>query len=67
MARQQKVMAYDVAGVYGVLGDGELAADALRQAFATRESCFVWLDVDLRMDSARSTPQFAELVKSSRW
>jgi tetratricopeptide (TPR) repeat protein len=67
LAAQQKVMAYDVAGVYGVLGDADRAAAALKEAIEAHESGIVWLDVDPRLDAMRSEPQFAELARRCRW
>ncbi len=67
LARQKKVMAYDVASVYGVLGDDERATEWLATAIAAHESGIVWLDVDPRMDSARRAPKFAALARTCTW
>lgn len=55
---------YQIAGIYAGLGERELALRTLAQAVSLREEGIVWLRVDPQLDSLRSDPAFAALLKS---
>ncbi|HXY08709.1 MAG TPA: hypothetical protein VEI52_12790, partial [Terriglobales bacterium] len=55
--------AYNIAGFYAELGEKDQAFQWLNTAYQEHDSQLLWLNTDLSLDSIRSDPQFAELVR----
>jgi hypothetical protein len=57
------VSPYDVAMVYGGLGDKEQALTWLEKAYEERSWWMSWIQVDPSLDALRSEPRFQAIVK----
>jgi hypothetical protein len=58
------VAPYNIAAIYAGLGEKEQAFAWLDRAYADRSSLLaIYFKTDPRMDSLRSDPRFAELVR----
>jgi hypothetical protein len=55
--------AYDIAAMYAQLGDKEQAFLWLNTAFQEHDEHLMWLKIDFTLDSLRSDPRFAEMVR----
>jgi TolB-like protein/DNA-binding winged helix-turn-helix (wHTH) protein/Tfp pilus assembly protein PilF len=63
LSTQRYVTPYGVALVQAGLGDDSAAFDSLEQAIADRSNWLVWLKLDPRFASLRSSPRFDALVR----
>ena len=63
LAGQRHVPAYNIAMAYVGLGDKDQAFAWLEKAYADRSFYITWLGYDPQLDSLRSDPRFADLVK----
>lgn len=63
LSRQRYVSLYDIAIIYGALGDKDQAFAWLEKAFDARDEQLTWLKVDPRLDPLRSDPRFANLMR----
>jgi TolB-like protein/DNA-binding winged helix-turn-helix (wHTH) protein/Tfp pilus assembly protein PilF len=63
LSTQRYVTPYAVALVHAGLGDQSAAFDSLEQAVADRSNWLVWLKLDPRLASLRSSPRFDALVR----
>jgi tetratricopeptide (TPR) repeat protein len=63
MARQQYVSPFDIALVYTALSDKDQAFEWLEKAREDQSEWMGWIGTDARLDSLRSDPRFAELLK----
>jgi hypothetical protein len=57
------VPAYNLATVYVVLGSKEQALASLEKAYTDRSMALVYMKTDPELDSLRSTPRFAALMR----
>ncbi len=57
------VSAYDIATIYVGLGEKERALTLLEDGYEQRAEGLVWLKVDPVLDSLRSDPRFADLLR----
>jgi serine/threonine protein kinase/tetratricopeptide (TPR) repeat protein len=55
--------AFPIARIHAALGEKDQAFQWLRKACEERDSAVTWLKVDPTMDSLRSDPQFAQVLK----
>jgi eukaryotic-like serine/threonine-protein kinase len=63
MSTKRHVPPYNIAVVYGGLGDKEQAFSWLERAYADRSFYLTWLKYDPQLDSLRSDPRFADLTR----
>jgi eukaryotic-like serine/threonine-protein kinase len=63
IASRRYVSPYHLALIHCHLGDKELALALLNEAYALRDGWLVWLGVEPQLDSLRSDPRFAELLR----
>ncbi len=63
MAKQHYVSPFDVALVYVGLGDKEQAFAYLEKALADQSEWMGWIKADARLDSLRTEPRFADLLR----
>lgn len=63
MSRAHYVPAYDIAIVYGALGQNDLAFQWLNKAYADRHPWLVMMKVTPILDPLRSDPRFAQLMR----
>jgi TolB-like protein/predicted Zn-dependent protease len=66
MAKQRYVSPFDIALVYTGLGDKDQAFAWLEKAREDQSEWMGWIGADARLDSLRTDPRFAELVKRVR-
>lgn len=60
-------LAGGIAGLYGAVGENDLAFKWFQRAYENREANMVWLKVDPAIaDDLRSDPRFAELLRRMR-
>ena len=57
------VSSYNVALIYIGLGEKDRAFDSLEKAYKERSDLLVYLKVDPRLDTLRSDPRFADLMR----
>jgi hypothetical protein len=57
------VSPYDIAGLYADLGDHEHAFEWLNSAYQAHDTELSVIRTDFRMDSLRSDPRYAELIR----
>ncbi|HSZ57219.1 MAG TPA: protein kinase [Tepidisphaeraceae bacterium] len=55
--------AFPIARIYAALGEKDQAFEWLRKACDERDGAVIWLKVDPTMDSLRSDPRFAQVLK----
>jgi serine/threonine protein kinase/TolB-like protein/Flp pilus assembly protein TadD len=63
MSKQRYISPYAIATVYLGLGEKEQALAWLEKAYEDRSEVFVWLKVEPLLDSLRSDPRFADLLR----
>jgi len=63
IAKSQYVSHYNMAGIYGVLGEHEKAIAELEKAFDDRDRLCVEAKYDFLMDPVREDPRFVSLLK----
>jgi len=63
LSKRQFASAFAIARIHAALGDKAEAFKWLWEALEERDSRVIWLKVDPTMDSLRSHPQFAEVLK----
>jgi serine/threonine protein kinase/tetratricopeptide (TPR) repeat protein len=63
MAARRYVSPYHLALIHCHLGDKELALALLNEAHALLDGWLVWLGVEPQLDTLRSDPRFAELLR----
>jgi DNA-binding winged helix-turn-helix (wHTH) protein/TolB-like protein/Tfp pilus assembly protein PilF len=63
LSKQRYVAPYNLALIYAALGDRDNALEWLEKAYEDRSTMLVWIKVDARLDSLRSEPRFAELLR----
>jgi serine/threonine protein kinase/tetratricopeptide (TPR) repeat protein len=63
MSKQRYVAPYSLAIIYASLGDRDNALQWLEKAYEDRSTRLVWIKVDPLLDSLRSEPRFAELLR----
>ncbi len=61
--KEQSNSPYDIAMIYTALGDKEQAFEWLEKAYEDRSGGLVFLKVDPGLDSLRSDPRFADLLR----
>ena len=64
-SRRQYVSPYDIALVYGALGDSDRAFAWLERAYQDRYWMMAFLKVDPRLDPVRSDPRYTDLLRRS--
>jgi DNA-binding winged helix-turn-helix (wHTH) protein/TolB-like protein/Flp pilus assembly protein TadD len=62
-SKQQYISPFNIAIIYAGLGEKDRAFKWLEHAYADRSLWMVFLEVDPRLDSLRSDPRFADLVR----
>ena len=62
-AKRTHVLPYDIAVIYVGLGEKDRAFEWLEKAFAERDEDLLYLKVDPVLDSLRSDPRFADLLR----
>ncbi len=65
-SKQRYVSPFAIALIHTGLGNKEQALQWLEKAYQERSSAMAWLGVSPMLDSLRSAPQFAELLKKMR-
>jgi TolB-like protein/Tfp pilus assembly protein PilF len=63
MSAKRHVPPYNVAIIYAGLGDKDQALAWLERAYADRSFYLTWLKYDPQLDSLRSDPRFADLLR----
>jgi tetratricopeptide (TPR) repeat protein len=63
LSKRRYVSSYYIALIYTSLGQKDSAFEWLENAYKERSDLLVYLKVDPRLDSLRSDPRFAELVR----
>jgi TolB-like protein/DNA-binding winged helix-turn-helix (wHTH) protein/Flp pilus assembly protein TadD len=63
VSKREYVPEYDVAQFYTSIGQPDWAFDSLQRAFKVRDRTLTFLGVDPLLDSLRSDPRFAELLR----
>ncbi len=63
LSKERYVSPYYIAAVHTALGEREEAFAWLERAYENRSEGMVWLKVDPTLDSLRSSPRFADLVR----
>ena len=63
MSTKRHVPPYNIAIVYAGLGDKEQAFSWLERGYADRSFYLTWLKYDPQLDSLRSDPRFADLMR----
>jgi len=63
LSKERYVPSYSVAAIYAALGDKEEALARLERAYNERDSWMDYLGLDPRLDSLRSEPRFANLLR----
>ena len=63
ISKQRYVSSYNVALIYIGLGEKDRAFDSLEKAYKERSDLLVYLKVDPRLDTLRSDPRFADLMR----
>ena len=62
-AKQRHVSSYAIATVYAGLGDRDKAFEWLERAYDERSPGLTWLKVEPMLDSIRSDPRYADLLR----
>ena len=62
-AQTRYVCPYEVATVYAGLGDKDSAINWLQKGVQERADCMPWIQADSKMDSLRSDPRFAAILR----
>ena len=62
-AKQRYVSWYAIATVYAGLGDRDKAFESLEKAYDERSSALTWIKVEPMLDSLRSDPRYADLIR----
>jgi DNA-binding winged helix-turn-helix (wHTH) protein/TolB-like protein/tetratricopeptide (TPR) repeat protein len=62
-AKRTHVLPYDIAVIYVGLGEKDRAFEWLEKSFAERDEGLLYLRVDPALDSLRSDPRFADLLR----
>jgi tetratricopeptide (TPR) repeat protein len=62
-AKKRYVCPYEIATVYAGLGDKDGAFRKLEQAVEDRADCIPWILPDSKIDSLRSDPRYADLMR----
>jgi hypothetical protein len=57
------VPAYDIAGIYAVLGETDQAFQWLEQAVDERSQLLGWLHYDAAFDGVRADPRYAQITQ----
>ncbi|MGH2620480.1 MAG: tetratricopeptide repeat protein, partial [Anaerolineales bacterium] len=63
LSRRRYVSSYDIATVYGALGEKDQAFEWLQRAYEARDEQLTWLKVDPQLDPLRSDSRFASLLR----
>ena len=63
ISKQNYVSPYIIAIIYASIGEKEQAFDWLIKAYEDRAEGLAWLKVDPRLDSLRTDPRFADLMR----
>ncbi len=63
LSRRQYVSPYDIAVIQAALGEKDQAFALLERAHNDESEWLGWLGDDYRMDSLRSDPRFADLMR----
>jgi tetratricopeptide (TPR) repeat protein len=66
ISKKQYTSAHDLATIYAALGDKDKALDLLEQSFQERAYRLAWMKVDPQVDSLRSEPRFAAILKAMK-
>jgi serine/threonine protein kinase/Tol biopolymer transport system component/tetratricopeptide (TPR) repeat protein len=61
LAQARYLSSYYVAVIHAVLGDTESAVEWLEKSFENRDSWFLWMAVEPRLDKLRGNPRFRNL------
>jgi len=62
-AKQRHISSYAIATVYAGLGDRDKAFEWLEKAYDERSPGLTWLKVEPMLDSIRSDPRYADLLR----
>ena len=62
LSKRRYVSFYDIATIYGALGEKDQAFAWLQRAVEARDEQLTWLKVDPRLDPLRSDPRFQALL-----
>ena len=63
LSKQRYVSSYNIALIYTGLGEKDQAFEWLENAYKERSDLLVYLKVEPRLDSLRSDPRFADLLR----
>jgi serine/threonine protein kinase/tetratricopeptide (TPR) repeat protein len=63
LSKQRYVASYPVAVIYAALGEKDEALARLERAYEERDAWMDYLKIDPRLDSLRSDPRFADLLR----
>jgi tetratricopeptide (TPR) repeat protein len=63
LSKQRYVAPYNLALVYGSLGDKDNALEWLNKAYEDRSTLLIWIRVEPRLDNLRSEPRFKAVNK----
>ena len=63
LSKEKYVSSYDIAAIYSALGEKERAFAYLENAYDERSGYLAYIKVDPRVDSLRSDPRFASLLR----
>jgi Flp pilus assembly protein TadD len=63
MSRKRYIPSFDIAVIYAGLSENDKAFSFLEKAYREHAGQLVWLNVNPALDSLRSDPRFADLVR----